>query len=237
MPAPRHVVSDPTGFPMVWVQELAAYVHWLPVTKIQFEAFLCAAPDGHFDAAWYDAVLDLNPRVTPRHVASHNYWRALMTAVQPAEAQRFAAWCGDGFRLPTDDEWTTVYGATCGEPELDLAVSDLLVGRDGRTRELVERLDRAGRATASSMGGVADRAGQMLLRYGAMEWVRATAWPSDWSTRGEPSPAFCGNLELPERPATGLAAEMESARLPAAGFRLLWLPSLERTSQTSDRST
>jgi len=32
---------DKTGFPMVRVDEVNAYVHWLPVTKIQFETFYC----------------------------------------------------------------------------------------------------------------------------------------------------------------------------------------------------
>jgi hypothetical protein len=218
------VISDPTGFPMVWCEPLRVFVHWLPVTKIQFEHFLGAAPDAYFDAAWYETALDLNPRVSPRAVSAANYWQALMTAVTPAEAQRFASWSGDGFRLPSADEWTIVYRALRMRPAVDLASSPLLTDREPRTRELLSRLDVASRQAAARMNDNPALANQMLMRYGAMEWVRCESVLSGWSAKGEPLPDFCGNLERLEDAAAPLIAEATSQRLPAAGFRLVWSP-------------
>lgn len=224
MLAPTDVTSDPTGFPMVWFKQLGAFVHWLPVTKIQFERFLCAAPDAYFDAAWYGTVLSLNPRVTPREISPDNYWQALMTAVRPAEAQRYASWCGDGFRLLSEEEWMVLYRALRARPAIDLAASRLLDCREVRTRDLLERMNVASHQAAARMHDTPGLASQMLLRYGAMEWVRSATSPSGWSAKGEPFPDFCGNLEAVEDPAAMLATELDSQRLPAAGFRLLWFP-------------
>lgn len=226
----NRIVSDPVGFPMVWFEEVGAYVHRLPVTKIQFEYFLCDAPDAYFDAGWYDRVLSLNPRVTPRGVTPQNYWRALMTAVRPAEAQRFVSWCGDGFRLPTEAEWTVLYQALRVRPAEDLGASGLLEGRDSRTRELLERIDASTYETSRRMNCGPNLAGQMLLRFGVMEWVQVGLPPSSWGAKGEPLPEFCGNLEVLDRSAEVLAADPESIRFPAAGFRLLFFPPEKRAS-------
>lgn len=215
---------DPTGFPMLWCEKIGAYAHWLPVTKIQFEYFLCAAPDAYFDAAWYDQILKLNPRVTPREVAIDNYWCALMTGVRPSEAQRFASWCGDGYRLPTEVEWTDLFQELRNQPALNEPASGLLESCSGRVRELLQRIDATARHVAQRMRSGPSLGGQMLLRFGAMEWVRVGSPPSRWGTKGEPIPAFCGNLAALDRSAEPLTADPESSRFAAAGFRLLWFP-------------
>lgn len=226
--SPLHqIVSDRTGFPMVWREEVGSYVHWLPITKIQFEYFLCDAPDAHFDAEWYDRVLALNPRVTPVEVSANNYWRALMTGVQPAESQRFASWCGPGFRLPSEAEWTALYWGVQTKPAENLITSGLLEGRDQRVRELLERIDSAVREASARMRRAPSLAGQMLLRFGAMEWIRVGSPPSAWGAKGEPLPEFCGNLESLEHSAVPLTADPGMNRFPAAGFRLLFSPSAE----------
>ena len=62
---------DPTGFPLVWVEAIGAWMHWLPVSKLQFERFLRQAPDYPFQPAWYDHLLALNPlSVNPMDDAS-----------------------------------------------------------------------------------------------------------------------------------------------------------------------
>lgn len=221
-------VSDPTGFPMLWCEEIGAYAHWLPVTKIQFEYFLCDAPDAHFDADWYDMVLALNPRATPRKISAANYWHVLMTGVRPSEAQRFASWCGEGFRLPTETEWRGLFHALRNEPAQDAGASSLLDGRSDRVQEVLKRLDAAGREMTVRMRCGPSLATQMLLRFGAMEWVEVGDPPSAWGTKGEPVPQFCGNLDLLERPGDPLTADPESCRFAAAGFRLLWSPPSDR---------
>jgi hypothetical protein len=49
--------TDPAGFPMVWVEPIAAWMDWLPVSKLHFERCLLQAPDRPFDAAWYERLL------------------------------------------------------------------------------------------------------------------------------------------------------------------------------------
>lgn len=229
------IVSDPVGFPMVWREEVAAYVHWLPITKIQFEYFLCDVPDAHFNAQWYDEILELNPRVTPSDLSTHNYWGTLMTGVQPGEAQRFSYWCGDEFRLLTETQWLALYRGLANQPRQNLSVFGLLEGCSPRVRQLLERMEQASLQACHRMGGTPSLADQMLLRFGGMEWIQTGSPPASWSLKGEPLPEFCGNLEAPQEPTADIQLNLETDRIPAAGFRLLFVPSASKgTKRKSD---
>ena len=50
------------GAMVVWVKAISAYMDLLPVTKIQFEYFLCDTLDPRFTAQWYDQILQINPQ-------------------------------------------------------------------------------------------------------------------------------------------------------------------------------
>lgn len=223
--------SDRAGFPMIWVDNLGAYMHWLPVSKIQFEHFLCDAPDIYFGAEWYEQTLALNPRVTPRDIVSGNYWQGLMTGVQPGEAQRFAAWCGDGYRLPTAAEWARAYQELRLQPFRDLVAFGVFDGRESRIRELLKRTEAASAIALQRLGYKRRFSDQMLLRLGVLEWV----WVEDrlprWGMKGEPFPGFCGNLEVPGAADPASAFSPETARLACAGFRLLYFPQMDEARQ------
>lgn len=223
--------TDPVGFPMVWSPEIQAYVHWLPVTKIQFEYFLSDAPDTHFDAEWYDEILRLNPRATPRALNSANYFRALLTGVRPSEAQRFASWCGDKYRLPTEKEWTKLYKEAHAQRPASMRA--LVEKRDDRISELLKRLNSSVREVSERLSGTSTRAAQMLLQFGALEWVRRGAPPASWSLQGEPLPEFCGYLGDLGKPADALTVDPERSRLAAAGFRLVYVPEVDVTEQAN----
>jgi hypothetical protein len=92
---------DPAGFPMVWVEAIAAWMQWLPMSRLELERFLSAAQDGPIDHAWCGRLLELNAAVALARIDSGSYAEALLTRIVPGEAERFAARLGEGFALPT----------------------------------------------------------------------------------------------------------------------------------------
>jgi hypothetical protein len=215
--------TDPTGFPMVWVEEIGAWMHWLPVTKAQFERFLAgvrAAPDLAFDAAWYEHLLALNPRVAPAGIRAENYRNALLTGVVPSEAQRFAAWLGEGFALPTLDEWLRAWSALKSRPAergLPAAIAQTLAEP---ARTLVLRFENALAAAAVSPRRQRSLADQMLLRWGVLEWAEQLGRPARWVGVGEPPNLPRARRVSPEHGPV-VPAESEAFRSYLFGFRLI----------------
>lgn len=221
MPSPPATV-DRAGFPMTWIEPLGAYLHWLPVTKVQFEYFLCDRPSARFDQDWYDALLRLNRRISPRQIDGSNYWHALLTGITPPEAQAFAQWCGDDghghYRLPTAEEWFKAYSALRTEPPLDLAAIEALE-LSPRARLIVQKLDAAV-ASVRGEGGGRTMADQMLMRHGVMEWVECKEGRSPFGAYGRPNKQLEGRLINLEAGQMSIPNDLEQ-RLVAYGFRLL----------------
>lgn len=209
--------KDPVGFPMLQV-EPNLYLHWLPITKIQFEYFLCDTYDRSFDIRWYEEVLRLNPRVTPAKISPANYWNAFLSGVLPAEAKRFAFWCGDGFRLPTVQEWARVYGILSSQPVRDL--EKVMRDLPPRLRELVLRTEDAASEAARRLGYKRSLADQLLMRLGFLEWVGTE---ERWGAMGEPFPELCGTLAAPESGEPVYPNRPDTVRLPCLGFRLVFV--------------
>jgi hypothetical protein len=213
-------VSDKTGFPMIWAGEIGAYIHWLPVTKVQFEYFLCDAPGAQFDEQWYNSILGLNERVTPKRAARSNYWQLFLTGILPSEAVRFAEWCGDEYRLPTPEEWKRAYQAFQSISAMDPLVSD--PGLNERTRTIVIKLDEISKGIARSAINARPRTltDQMLMRFGVMEWVQYEQHGQRWGGMGQTDSSFQSVMRKPDAdPET--PREPEQHRLRQYGFRLL----------------
>jgi hypothetical protein len=204
---------------MIRVGETATCLQWLPVTKIQFEHFLSDAHDRHFNAKWYEEVLSLNPRVTPRKITPDNYWNAFLSGVSPAEAQRFAFWCGDGYRLATSEEWSRAYQILSSMPVVDLGQAGILEDLPPRERDLVVHMEAAAEEAAHRSGYERTLADQMLMRLGVLEWVSID---DGWGALGEAFPGFCGNLMSPGTGTPLRPREPEKVRLPCFGFRLIF---------------
>ena len=107
----------------------------------------------------------------------------------------------------------TVYGTNLRWAELDLACPDLLVGRDGRPHELVQRLDGAAPCNRQRHRRRRRSGWAVAAALRAMEWVAPHRLAVEAGASRRTLPAFCGDLELP-RPATGLATEMEIRASP-----------------------
>jgi hypothetical protein len=227
---------DPAGFPMMWVPEIEAFLHWLPVTKIQFEHFLCDASDRSFDALWYEDLLRLNPRVSPAQIDGSNYWRAFLTGILPAEAQRFAYWCGDGYRLPTAWEWSRAYEALAGTAPQDPGRLGLIGISRSRVDEVILRLEQAGAEVAGRLGYDRRACDQALMRLGILEWVRRKPDETSWVVLGEPFPAFVGNLLVPDLGALTVASNGDARRMPWCGFRLVYTPLGSGTGAAHDEA-
>ena len=212
---------DPTGFPMMWVNAINAYMHWMPVSKIQFEHFLCATPDSHFDENWYDQIISLNPRVTPGSIRPDNYWQALLSGVTPSEVLRFARWCGDDYRVPTLDDWFGAYTALKAlPPESPEVINDMGNLRD-RVRTLLTRLDAASSTALLRVGYERTLADQMLMRLGVIEWVECHEQHYQWGGMGETDSRFQGSLFTPDHGQPSIPNNPDTDRLHYYGFRLI----------------
>lgn len=219
---PPFRLDDRTRFPMYWVDGLNAYIHWLPVTKVQFEYFLCEINDSQFDEAWYDDILSLNQRVAPGSVRPNNYWHAFITGVLPNEAQRYARWCGPNYTLPTLEEWMLAYRTLKQQPTQDINAILGLAKLNERARTLVQQLDHAPQSALKNLGYPRTRSEQMLLRLGVMEWVECRNYSSRWGGMGETYADFHSALFSPESGQPRLPKDPETDRIPYYGFRLLW---------------
>lgn len=216
-------ILDKAGFPMLWVEEIGAYLHWLPVTKVQFETYMCAQPETTFDEVWYHQALDLNERVSPGAVTDKNFWKAFMTGVTPGEAQKYAGWCGDEFSVPSNEDWFAAYKALQGKA-VELTFADELTKIPARVRQLLKTMDTASKKVARSQN-ISERtlAMQMMMRYGVLEWVEFssnTRNSTGWGGMGEPLRTFHAQVNSVERGQVSTPLNIEN-RMFYYGFRLI----------------
>jgi hypothetical protein len=213
--------QDRAGFPLLWIEDLRAYIHWFPVTKLQCEYFLCAEPDRRFDESWYDELLTLNPRITPTGINARNYWQALLSGITPSEAQRFARWCGEDYDIPTQKEWLQAYRYLKTLPP---ATSPDVLQQMGelrpRTRTLLQRLDEAARNAIKEGGYEYTLADQMLMRMGVMEWVACADLRPPWGGLGKTPSELGSRFSNPDQGTPSKPTDPE-IRSRAYGCRLL----------------
>jgi hypothetical protein len=102
-------VLDRAGFPLVKVEPLDAYVHLFPLTKPQFEQFLCEAPAPARGDAWYEDLLRINPRLSPSASSLDDYERLFITGLIPDELLAYLQWHGQGYQLLSIEQWQVAY--------------------------------------------------------------------------------------------------------------------------------
>jgi formylglycine-generating enzyme required for sulfatase activity len=179
---------DRAGFPLVHVPGAGLTIQLFPTTKVQFERFL-AEPAG-FGDAWYAAVLAANPRVSLRSVDDATRERLFLTGLLPEEGQQYARWLGDGFRLPTAEEWQAAYRVLQGCDYWAYELEQVLDACCDAARLLYQRV--LALALPTTLAELA------LMTGGVLEWVRDGA---QWGGYGLPRPTLydvlCDPLTCP----------------------------------------
>jgi hypothetical protein len=191
----EHLELDPLGFPMVWVHALKAYVHWMPMTRIQFELFLARGGAEELNADWYAKRCESDRRPSAADLTSENFAQCLLTGVLPEEAQIIADWLGPDFQLLTHDEWVTVLRAADQEEAepVDWAALPAMSMASPRCIELLRALGTLplqgpwGLPAPEAPDGYhpPKRADQMLLRGGVLEWVHTGRPEAPWGGLGQ----------------------------------------------------
>ena len=172
---------DRTGFPYVELKDPALAVSLLPLTKLQFEVYLAdLTPQGD---RWYEELLTLNPRISLQRFTPEQRERLFLTGLLPAEAQDFATWLGDGYRLPTVAEWRAIYRCFQSTAFTPLVASP---APGVCAAALLRRLEEQSRPQT-----LLDFS---LMRGGVVEWVRDR---NAWTGLGAPQPRFQPNLFNP----------------------------------------
>jgi len=217
--------GEKTGrFPMIWVEPINAFIHWLPVTKVQMEYFLCDSPGKPYDEDWYNQLLGKNSRISPTQANKNNYWQLFLTGILPAETQRFAEWCGEGYQLPTLGDWNKTYEYFSNMTALDL--SSALTQQDSssveisdRARKIIEKIDEISHERYVENRKVID---QMLMKMGVIEWVKVEKRGFEWGGMGQTDSRWYPLAGTPTNPDLPRDVKNESNRLFYYGFRLLF---------------
>ncbi len=198
------ITSDRTNFPIVIVEEAAVEVQLLPVTKVQFEAFV--TPPTPANQEQYLEMQALNPAASPETFTKDNREQLFVSGILPEEAIAFARWLGEGFDLPTVKEWRAILAALRRVPEpRHIRLTELVKGQAGL---ILNKL--------SAQLHIRTMADYTLMRGGLVEWVRQDM---DLVGLGMPRPEFHPNLW---DPLTHVITPIRlDERVPYFGFRLV----------------
>jgi len=194
---------DSSGYPLIFVEPLDAYVHLFPVTKPQFEKFIASGRKPGFGDEWYTALLELNPRVSYRSTDVSSRHGLFMTGVTTDEASDFSRWLGRDYRMLTAGDWATCsnWFATQDAVSLPDELRDRLSQDAAAIWDLIETQWLNGQPTLQDLS---------LMKQGILEWV--VERPGRYCGVGEPaSSKLQRKASDPVRPL---------GRLKNLGFRL-----------------
>jgi hypothetical protein len=89
----RRLRVDKFGWPLVSLPNTNSWVYFFPLTKIQFEYFLCSdGANRRYNKSWYEERLQLAPRVTAAAVSAANFDSLFMADLAPEDVIAFADW-------------------------------------------------------------------------------------------------------------------------------------------------
>ncbi len=198
---------DRSGWP--WVRlSLDLACSLLPITKMQFELYL--AEPGPPGPAWYEELLQVNPRCPARHFRDSEREHLFLTGITPEEALAFGNWLDPGTDLPTWEEWRFIYQALATtNKRLPITKSFEKLSLAPTARSVIDGLQSISRLMTLGQIG--------LAQEGVLEWVRHNR---EFGGCGKPRPNFWATTanplkDTPQRPVVA------NARHKACGFRLV----------------
>ena len=200
---------DPRGFPLVWIEPLRAYLHLFPVSRPQFEHYLCAAHPSGLGDAWYTDLLTLLPRSSPATVSAECLEQLFCAGLLPSEVLDYVQWQGADYALPTVDAWRTAY-AWLEKQDVSAPPAEI----EDHLAPLARRLWH----TVLTMRQPRTLLDLSLMRGGFLEWAAGAA--GAWVGMGKPRPAFHPTLHDPLRDAP-LSPTSLTRRSKVFGLRLL----------------
>ena len=195
---------DRTNFPIIAVEGLGIEIHLLPITKWQFERFLDESKVVKQTA--YQEMLALNPAISFMNFNHDKIEQLFITGILPTEIWAFAQWLGEGFDIPTLEEWRAIHRALKKTPLPRYSLSEELV--DGPAEKIIDQLiDQVHTQVMVDL---------TLMPRGLVEWVRQG---ENLVGVGAPRPQFHPNLwDSFSHEITPIDL---SQRLPYFGFRLV----------------
>jgi hypothetical protein len=215
---------DRAGFPSIFVESIGAFMHWLPVTKIQMEYFMSSTSEALYNDSWYRDVLGYNPRVSPSNINGSNYWEAFITGILPRDARNYARWARESYNLPTAQEWFDAYQYLLDIPASPEHIEQILdtPRLNARVKTLLQNVEESAQQAEFQLDGRRSLADQMLMRLGVMEFVYRDAQRNTFGGYGQTHSNFFPQMEIPRRDAPQqLANPREGAQMKQYGFRLI----------------
>ena len=176
------IMLDETGFPLIKSSSWDFFISIYPVSKYQFESFLCKCPRRIrtiYTDSWYRQLLNKNPRCA-WHAVNNEPWRHFLSGESPEYFEEFINYCGRGMRLPTIAEWRQLLNVE---------------------RQICENLEKLRQACQEAVLPVRYWLQQglcILTSEGMLEFVQAQA-SSTTTIIGRPFTAYHSNLWAPDR--------------------------------------
>lgn len=204
---------DRSGFPLIYVEPLEAFVHLFPITKAQFERFLAEDNPPEWSDTAYGQLLACNPRTAPDQIRPRPYEQMLLTGIVPEEVPAFARWLGQEYELLDLDEWCTARRWLAGQqataPPPDLTAQGLSI-MAGQTWQAL--LSETQAATLLDLS---------LMVNGIVEWVynpAAVRPAQQYVGMGLPRSSFFHTTKAEDEPLRPIDT---TRRMRHFGFRLI----------------
>lgn len=107
------ITLDKTGFPLIQLKEWDFRIGLMPVSKYQFERYLCSDDKsaGVFMDEWYRSYLQQNPRA-PCDEWEYAPWKLFLIGLSVKDIGHFVSYLGKGYRLPTVEERNLLVNAS-----------------------------------------------------------------------------------------------------------------------------